>query len=178
MVQAILAKLNSSRKIELTPAIRAGFGKLSCGKIMWGGVAAGFVGVTDRDVADKVGLKYLPAIAELPLDLLVDGCIHVPQLVPLARFPAISRDVSMVVSDNVRFQQIESIVHDLKLVHLEALTHVTTYRGKPLDAGSKSVTINLSFRKADGTLTSDHVDQAIARVTQLAGEMLGATLRG
>ena len=59
----------------------------------------------------------------------------------------------------------------------EAIEHAATYRGKPLPAGQKSVTLTLVFRKPEGTLTREEADAAVTRVVHEASAKLGATLR-
>lgn len=177
VVESILLRLDASRPITVVPTTRAGFGARACGEVRWGEESVGYVGVVDRAVADKIGLRGLPAMAELWLAPLIAGHIAVPTLTPLPRFPAVRRDLSLLVNESIRFEQIESAVRELKLDALEAVEFVTTYRGKPLEKDQKSVTIALSFRRPDGTLTSGEVDERVAAVTASAGSKLGATLR-
>ena len=54
---------------------------------------------------------------------------------------------------------------------------MTTYRGKPLEKGTKSVTITLVFRSPAETLTSEQVEASVGRVVEAAKRDLGATLR-
>jgi phenylalanyl-tRNA synthetase beta chain len=61
---------------------------------------------------------------------------------------------------------------------LEDLEYVTTYRGKPLEKGTKSVTVALVFRSPAGTLTSEQVESQVGLLVAAAQEKLGATLRG
>ncbi len=102
------------------------------------------------------------------------GSRHVPQLHPLARFPAVRRDVSLVVPESLRFEKIESLVRALNLEFLESIEFVTTYRGKPLDAGIKSVTITLVFRSPSATLTSEQVEASVQQAIEAAKQQLGA----
>lgn len=176
-VTRLLNTLEGLRDVKIEPAARAGFGQGACGRVLWGGEVAGHVGLADRAVVDRAGLRDRIALAELTLDVLVRATQHVPQLKPLPRFPAVRRDLSLVLPERAQFASIESLVHQLKLDSLESVEHVTTYRGKPLDKGSKSVTIQLVFRKPDATLTSDQVDGQVARVIESATKQLGATLR-
>ena len=60
---------------------------------------------------------------------------------------------------------------------MEELQYVTTYRGKPLEPGTKSVTITLVFRSATETLTSESVEESIQKVVRAAEQKLGAKLR-
>jgi phenylalanyl-tRNA synthetase beta subunit len=68
-------------------------------------------------------------------------------------------------------------VAKLDLADLEAVEYVTTYRGKPLDKQSKSLTITLIFRSSAGTLTSEHVEGSMQRVIEAAQRELNASLR-
>ena len=177
VVENVLRRLDATRAIDVVPTTRAGFGARACGEVRWSNETVGFVGVVDRAVAERIGLRGLPAIAELWLAPLIDGLKSVPTLVPLPKYPAVRRDLSLLVNETVRFAQIESVVRELKLDALEAVEFVTTYRGKPLEKSQKSVTIALSFRRPDGTLTSGEVDDRVAAVTKSAASKLGATLR-
>lgn len=176
-VEALLKRLDKARAIKVVPSQRSGFGANACGEVMWGQASVGYVGKVDRAVADKLGLSGLPAMAELWLEPLLAGYQNVPQLTPLPKYPAVRRDLSLLVAESVRYEQIESLVSELKLDALEAVDYVTTYRGKPLEKGSKSVTFALSFRKPDGTLTSGEVDERVSRIVDRAKTTLNATLR-
>lgn len=176
-VEAILRRLDKTRIIRITPAKRKGFGANACGEVFWNDQSVGYVGKVDRAVADKLGLSGLPAMAELWLEPLLAGHQAVPQLTPLPKYPAVRRDLSLLVTETTRYADIESLVNELKLDALEAVDYVTTYRGKPLEKGSKSVTFTLAFRKTDGTLTSSEVDERVGRVVELAKSRLNATLR-
>jgi len=177
MVEAILRKLDANRNIEILPATRCGFAAGACGKVIWGETEVGYLGRIDRAIAAKVSLRELPTAAELELAPLLAGARHVPQLRPLPRFPAVRRDLSLVVADTVPYQAIAKLVTDLALPTLEEMEYVATYRGKPLEAGVKSVTFTLVFRLPDGTLTSEQVETSVQRLVQAAQEKLQATLR-
>ena len=73
--------------------------------------------------------------------------------------------------------QIEQLIRSLQLANLEDLEFVTTYRGKPLEKGSKSVTVTLIFRSPTATLTSEQVEGAVQKAVGAAQKELGATLR-
>jgi phenylalanyl-tRNA synthetase beta chain len=176
-IELLLERLDSTKPIEVTPENHPGFAAGACGRITWGGRAIGHLGKIARAVADKLDLRELPAAAELELSELLAGAQHVPQLRPLPRFPAIRRDISLIVSEPTRYQQLETLVRGLNLENLEEVEYVTTYRGKPLEKGTKSVTITLIFRSASGTLTSEQVEASVQRVIATAREQLGATLR-
>ncbi|MGH7215509.1 MAG: hypothetical protein ACREIT_12155, partial [Tepidisphaeraceae bacterium] len=149
----------------------------ACGRIEWGGQVVGHVGRIDRAVAGNVGLRDVPAAAELEMGVLLAGAQHVPQLRPLPRFPSVRRDLSLVVPEATRFEQLRHSIDAAKPDLLEDVEYVTTYRGKPLDKGAKSVTVTLVFRSPTTTLTSEQVEASVQRVVETATSQLGATLR-
>ena len=100
-----------------------------------------------------------------------------PQLKPLPRFPAIRRDLSLILGEATRYEQVESLIRKVSPQNLEDVEYVTTYRGKPLEKGQKSVTTTLIFRSPTATLTSEQVEPAVQSVIDAAKKELGATLR-
>jgi phenylalanyl-tRNA synthetase beta chain len=82
-----------------------------------------------------------------------------------------------VVPESTRYERIESLVREMKPQLLEDLEYVTTYRGKPLEKGHKSVTITLVFRSPTETLTGEAVEASVQRVVEAAKRDLNATLR-
>ena len=176
-VEAVLTKLDAARPVRVVPEDRRGFAKGEAGRIQWGDQTVGYLGKIDQAVAVKLAMREVPAAAELDIDALLAGTQLVPQLRPLPRFPAVRRDLSLVVSEAVRYEQIESLIQHLRPELLESLEYVTTYRGKPLEKGVKSVTVTLVFRAPASTLTSEQVEPAVQRIVDEAKVKLNAMLR-
>jgi phenylalanyl-tRNA synthetase beta chain len=177
VIETLLGQLDDTRPVRIVPDQRKGFARGAAGRIEWGGKPVGFLGKIDKAVAGKLSLRAVPAAAELELEALLSGAQHVPQLRPLPRFPAVRRDLSLIVPERLRYEQIQSLVRELKPAAMEELEYVTTYRGKPLEKGTKSITITLIFRSPNETLTSEAVEGAVAKVVAAAQERLNATLR-
>lgn len=76
----------------------------------------------------------------------------------LPGFPAIERDLSAVLDETTMWRDVQSHLASLNLAHLEAIEFVTTFRGKQIEAGRKSLTLRMRFRAADRTLTHQDVD--------------------
>jgi phenylalanyl-tRNA synthetase beta chain len=177
VVEAILTRLDADRSIRILPDRRQGFAAGAAARIEWGGTCVGWLGKVDRAIAEKLSLREIPTTAELDLEPLIQGARHVPQLKPLPKFPPVMRDLSLVVAESVRYEQIETLVRSLRPEHLEEAEYVTTYRGKPLEKRQKSVTLKLVFRAPDRTLTGDEVEAAVKRIVDGAAKELNATLR-
>lgn len=176
-VEALLHKLDATRSINVVPARRPGFAGGAAGVIEWGGQAVGHIGRVDRAIAERLSLRDLPTAAELDLRPLLANAQHVPQLLPPPKFPAVDRDLSLVLKEDVAYAGIESLIRSLDLPDLEEVEYVTTYRGKPLERGTKSLSVHLRFRSPTATLTSEAVEASVQRAIGAAKEKLGATLR-
>lgn len=177
VLEALLNRLDARRSVKVVPSHRPGFGNEACGQVMWGETAIGFIGKLDRAVADLLDLRELPAICEVDADALVAGYQPIPQLHALPRFPAVRRDVSLLVANDLPYDRIASLVEGLELPDVETVEHASTYRGKPLAKDQKSVTLTLVFRNPQRTLSREDADAAIARLVAAAGEKLGAQIR-
>jgi phenylalanyl-tRNA synthetase beta chain len=177
VVELLLNKLAALRDVRVIPEARPGFARSAGGRIEWGGQVVGSIGRIDRAVAEKLSLRELPAAAELDLLPLVEGALRVPQQQPIPTYPAVRRDLSLVVPESMRYEKIGSLIRGMNPPLMEDLEYVTTYRGKPLEKGQKSVTVTLVFRAPDQTLTSEEVDATVQQIVDNALKELGATLR-
>ncbi|MEZ0264508.1 MAG: phenylalanine--tRNA ligase subunit beta, partial [Phycisphaerae bacterium] len=169
-VEAVLSAIDATRAVKVTPDSAPGFAAAATGKIEWGGVAIGYVGKVDRAVADKLDLRESPVVAELELAPLLAGLNRTPKVQELGKFPSIKRDLSLVVDERVRYAEIEGALRPLGLADLESLDYVTTYRGKQLGEAKKSVTLQMVFRSAERTLTSEAVEASVQRAVAAVRE--------
>ena len=177
VVELLLHQLNPDRSVSVLPNEHSGFSPGATGELRWGGETIGTLGRVDRAVTTTLGLREQPIAAELDLEPLLRYARLIPQLQPLPRYPAVRRDVSLVVADDQPYARLGDLIEELRLQHLEAAEYVTTYRGKPLAPATKSVTVTLVFRSSEATLTSDVVETAVRQLVQAAESRLGATLR-
>jgi phenylalanyl-tRNA synthetase beta chain len=141
------------------------------------GKTIGVLGVIDAATLDRFGLQTKAVGAELSASALI--AMYPPKHVvaDLPRFPAIERDLSVVVDEATPFADIEKHVRDAQPALMEQLEHVVTYRGKPIEKGRKSVTLRLLFRDATTTLRHDQVDPQMNAVIERLKSNLGAELR-
>lgn len=82
---------------------------------------------------------------------------------PLPKFPATTRDLSLVCDDSVAVAQIEKAIKKAVGGILEKLTLFDVYKGKQIEEGKKSVSYSISMRSHDGTLTDEQADKAVEK---------------
>jgi phenylalanyl-tRNA synthetase beta chain len=175
-VEGLIAMLNRDASVTFEPV-----------RLQWAGVAAnivvngkvvGYAGMVDKGVLDKVGIDApLACAAELDCDMLMALQSGPAQVRPIPRFPAIDRDLSIVIDEQVRWADITSAVALAATGELEQVRFVDIYRGKGVASGRKSLTLSLRFRDEDGTLTHEQVDAMQAAILKQLEGSVGAVLR-
>jgi phenylalanyl-tRNA synthetase beta chain len=118
-----------------------------------------------------------PAAAELDFEQLAALQAGPVKVKPIPRFPAIERDLSLVVDESITWADIVGAVNKKASAELEDARFVGVYRGKGIPAGKKSVTLSLRFRDEDGTLTHDKVDRFEADIVKNLAKATDAELR-
>ena len=146
--------------------------------IKLGGEMTGSFGLIKQQLTDHFGLQSRIVSALVCMDRVT--ALYPPRHAAgeLPRFPAIERDLSVVVDEATAWQQIADTVEQTKPELLESTSFVGTYRGKQVGKGRKSVTLRMQFRDPQTTLRHDQVDPQVDAVVKALGEKVGAELRG
>jgi len=139
---------------------------------------AGTAGIVNGDVKKKFDFKEsTPCAAEMDFEQLMALSCNDFEVRPIPRFPAIQRDLSIIVDEEVRWTDIMEVVGKNATEELEDINFAGIYRGKSIPSGRKSVTLSLQFRDEDGTLTHQTVDKFQADIVQGLTESVNAVLR-
>lgn len=149
----------------------------SAATVLLGGKAVGVMGLLAPTAQRLFDLQTAVVVAELDLEPLL--ALYPPRrkVRTLPRFPAVERDLSLIVREDVAWQQIQQLIERLKPALLEELRFIGVYRGKPIEGGHKSVSLRLVFRDPAATLRGEQVDRQVAQIVQEAATQLGAKLR-
>jgi phenylalanyl-tRNA synthetase beta chain len=142
------------------------------------GNVIGSAGIVDDAVKEKFDFKQVaPCAAELDFGALLALQGEPVKIAAIPKFPAIVRDLSLIVDEQTSWADIAEIINSNAPDKLEDVKFVGIYRGKGIDQGQKSVTLSLRFRDEDGTLTHETVDAFEADITKGLAESIGAKLR-
>ena len=164
-------------KIEYDP--KAGKNFLHPGRqalISYNGSVLGYLGEVHPEVADNYELGTKTYIAVIDMPNVLPFASFDRKYVGLAKYPAVSRDISMVVPKEIMVGQIESMITQRGGKILESLSLFDIYEGSQIKDGYKSVAYNITFRAKDRTLNEDDINGAMKKI--LNGlESLGIELR-
>ena len=147
------------------------------GEVRVGGEPIGRMGILAPDVGAQFGLTDPLVAADLDLARFYDRYPPETQVHGLPQYPPIERDISAIVDEQATWQRVRLLVESLQLDSLEAVEFITTFRGKQVGKGKKSVTLRLRFRAADRTLKSEAVDAQMDAVVAAFERELGAEIR-
>jgi phenylalanyl-tRNA synthetase beta chain len=147
-----------------------------CAEVVVDGRVVGHAGQLHPAVVERSGLPRGTCAVELDLDAVpIVTSLPAPRVSP---FPAVFQDLSLVVDVDVPAQVVIDAVRDGAGDLLEDVVLFDVYTGPQIGAGRRSLTLALRFRAADRTLTEDEASAARDAALAVAGERLGAVLRG
>ena len=135
-------------------------------------------GYVDKALLKLMGLKVRPVYFELDVDALLRAGGLERQFEELPRFPGIERDLAVILKRDVSYAQLESLVDEVDLAHLDSLELFDVYEGKQVGKGRRSLAIRMVFRSLKRTLTAEEVDQGMSRLLVAIEERLGGEVRG
>jgi phenylalanyl-tRNA synthetase beta chain len=144
--------------------------------IVVGGKKVGVVGEVHRKVADAFDLAEKVYLLEINLSQLLPFTLEHKLFQPISRFPAVVRDIALVVDGGVTHRQVVDIIGGFPLVTRVALFDLFT--GGKLPAGKKSMAYRITFQSPSKTLTDEAANQVQKKIVDKLGKELGATLRG
>jgi len=174
VVEGLLAHLGVSAGFE--PGSDESLHPSKQAAIVIEGKSLGVIGELHPKVADAFELSGKVYLFELDLTALLTFTLGHELFQPISRFPAIVRDMALVLDSGVAHRQVQEIVTGFPLVTEVALFDV--YSGGQLPAGKKSLAYRVTFQSPSHTLTDEEVNKVQKQILDKLAKQLGATLRG
>ncbi|MFN8008012.1 MAG: phenylalanine--tRNA ligase subunit beta [Terriglobia bacterium] len=97
--------------------------------------------------------------------------------VEFPKYPAVQRDLSIVVGRETDYQSIESVVHAAGIEEIQNVFPFDLYQGDKLPAQKKGISVSIIFQGKDRTLLEEEINRYQDRIIKLLGDKLGAELR-
>ena len=142
------------------------------------GDSLGYVGELHPTIAERYNIDTKAYIAVISIDKLCGYANFERKYKALPKFPAMTRDIAVIVKDEVIVKDIEDIIKEKGGKLLETIQLFDVFKGKQIPEGYKSVAYNISFRASDRTLTDEEVNAPMKKILKELEEKLEAKLRG
>jgi phenylalanyl-tRNA synthetase beta chain len=102
---------------------------------------------------------------------------HAVTFTPVPRFPAVRRDLALLLDKGVTFKEVRDLAFATERSLLKSATLFDVYEGERLGAGKKSYAVSFTLRDEGQTLTDKQVDKVMGRLVNAYARQLGAEIR-
>ena len=144
--------------------------------IIYDGTVVGYLGEVHPDVADNYGIGTRAYIAVIDMPEIVKKATFDRKYTGIAKFPAVTRDISMVMPKEILVGQVEEVIEKKGGAYLESYALFDIYEGEQIKKGFKSVAYSIVFRAKDKTLEEAEITSAMNKILE-GLEALGIELR-
>lgn len=138
---------------------------------------AGVLGEIHPDVTENYGVDVDCFVAEIDLDVLFDNAKLEKKYKVLPKYPAVTRDIAMLVEDAVLVQDIEDTIKRAGGNLVEKIKLFDIYKGAQIPEGKKSIAYAIAYRDPKKTLEEKDVTKVHNKILSSLEHKLGAELR-
>ena len=144
--------------------------------VIYDGEIVGYLGEIHPQVASNYSIKERVYVAVIDMPKIVERANFERKYEGIAKFPAVTRDISMVMKKNLLVGEIEKVFDAKGGQYLESYELFDIYEGSQIKVGYKSVAYSLTFRAKDKTLEESDYAPAMDKILKTL-EAMGIELR-
>jgi phenylalanyl-tRNA synthetase beta chain len=174
-LEALIALTGAREEFRFTaerhPALHPG----QSARVWRGERPVGWIGAIHPQHLPRLDLTYPAFVFEL--ETAHGLAARVPQFEEISKYPAIRRDIAVIVDEGAEVQALESIVRTTAGPLLKHLTVLSVYRGRQFEKGKKSIALGMQLQDTSRTLTDRDADTLVAQVVDQLGRHAGGKLR-
>jgi len=174
-VEAVLLLAADAKELKFVPATHAALQSGQAAEIERSGEVIGVLGKLHPTLAKHYDLKRPVYVFEL--DATKAMASHAPIASPISKFPAIRRDIAVIVDDAVSADALVAAVASSAPELIQDVRIFDIYTGAGIEAGRKSVAIGLILQETSRTLTDDDADVVMAATISKLKDEFAADLR-
>jgi len=179
VIEAAVAELRPAAALESAESGCDLFDPGRSCRLLLDGEVLGFVGGLRPEGLKQFDLRGPTTVAEVKLSPLVNAANLIPRYFPQPPYPAVTRDLNLVVDETVRWADLAETVRANCGEHFETLEYRDTYRdAERLGRDKKSLLLTIVLRSKQGTMTSQQADEIRAQIVAACRAKHGAELRG
>ena len=176
-VEDLLTSLNVKKYSFAVENSNPSFHPGRTAKLMIRSKQAGLLGEIHPAVAENYSIPVKTYVAELDFNAIFESIDNAKAYRPLPKFPAVTRDIAVLVEKQVLVAEIESVIRKVTGNLLEELKLFDVYQGDRIAEDKKSVAYSLALRSADHTLAEEEITAVMDKVVAALKDSLDAQLR-
>jgi len=132
--------------------------------IVYEGGAVGYIGELHPEVADNYDIGVRVYIAVIDMPKITNYATYDRKYKTIAKYPSITRDISMVMDKNILVGQVEDVISRYGGHYLESFHLFDIYEGSQIKEGFKSVAYSIVFRAKERTLEDKEINEVMAMI--------------
>lgn len=148
-----------------------------CANLVLEGKVLGTFGELHPDVIENYNLGQRVYVAEIDIDLVFENTDETKIYTQLPKYPSTSRDIALLVKDEIFVKQIEDIIKANSSDIVESYKLFDVYKGAQIEEGYKSIAYTITYRSKDKTLTDEEVSTVHDKILSELSDKLDANLR-
>ena len=156
---------------------KEGFDPNEYARIFYSGSEIGAIGHVSKDILKGYEVEKKAYILELYIEPLLSSVVWAKKFTPLAKFPLVRRDISIIVNNSIESAMIVSIVKEMGNDLVESVDIFDVYKGKQIAPQEKALAIRISYRSDKRTLTDDEVNKIHDAIIEEIRRQAGGRLR-
>ena len=146
-------------------------------RVVLGKEVIGVLGEVHPQVLSHYEIQERAYLFEIDFEQMVKWAGEGKQFRPLPRFPAVYRDLSVVIDDSLESEKVAEAIRTFHRPFIEEITLFDVYRGSPIPEGKKGISYRIRYQAADRTLTDEEVNQYHEEVISRLKEIFTLELR-
>lgn len=174
-LEALLALSGNPAAFTFTADSRPALHPGQSARLLRDGQPVGWIGALHPDLLRTLDISGNVLVFEVDISAVQKGML--PKFADLSRFPAIRRDLALVVDRAISAAKLMETVRSAAPSFLRELKLFDVYQGEHIDSGRKSIALGLTLQEQSRTLTEEDVEGAIQGILKALNTELGATLR-
>ena len=176
-LEAIFAGLRTKKASYKAVSNNPSYHPGRCASVSIDGIEVGVIGQVHPIVAKNYGIDVEVYCAEISFTKLCGLMLPEATYVPLPKYPAVTRDLSLICEEAVTVAKIEDVITAAAGKLLRGVKLFDIYRGTGVPEGKKSMAFSMELRADDRTLTDTDSEAVVAKVLAALKEKLNAILR-
>lgn len=178
LIENVLETVNVNRYEVVKETQNESYHPGRCANLKVGTDIIATIGEVHPEVLENYDIEKRAYLAEINITKIVKYARANKKYAEVPKFPAVERDIAVIVEEKVEVGQIEKIITKKSKKLLESIKLFDIYRDEKIGEGKKSVAYSLIFRDKNKTLSDEEINHIMNDIINELEKTLGAELRG